>query len=109
MCRICFVVPIWYFNSVPIKKLNFIQEYNSAVGELDLDWDIYGLIDHRENIYSLTDDAKIVGRVFELLSAPAVREVASKNDYLVTPAESQTIYPDFTLEKDAKHDNKKMG
>jgi len=50
-----------------------------------------------DNVYSLTYDAKIIGRIFELLAAPAIRAVADEHNMEIVPAESQTIYPDFTL------------
>lgn len=91
------------------NNLDFIDSYNSKVEDLGVDWDVYGILDGEKKVYSLTNDAKIVGRVFELLSAPAIREVASDNDLEITPAESQTIYPDFTLEKTVDYENDKDG
>lgn len=72
---------------------------------MDLDWDIYGLIDGNEKIYSLRNDAKIIGRVFELLVAPAVRAVAEDHDMIIVPAENQNIYPDFTIMEDLEYPN----
>lgn len=80
-----------------MNVLNLAEEVPEKVDELDLDWDIYGVIDQRNNVYSLTYDAKIIGRIFELLSAPAIRAVADEHNMEIVPAESQTIYPDFTL------------
>ena len=78
-------------------ELDLAKEVPEQVDELDLAWDIHGVIDQRNNVYSLTYDAKIIGRIFELLAAPAIRAVAGKHDMQIVPAESQTIYPDFTL------------
>lgn len=80
-----------------MSELDLAEEVPKQVDELDLNWDIYGVIDQRNNVYSLTYDAKIIGRIFELLAAPAIRAVANEHDMEIVPAESQTIYPDFTL------------
>lgn len=80
-----------------MTELNLANEITKQVDELDLDWDIYGVIDQRNNVYSLTYDAKIIGRIFELLAAPAIRAAADEHDMQIVAAESQTIYPDFTF------------
>lgn len=87
--------------------MDFIEECYAKIDELDLDWDIYGVIDQNDNIYSLTDDSKILGRIFELMVAPAIRGVAEDHDLEVSPADSQTIYPDFTL-MESEDDNNKI-
>lgn len=91
-----------------MSNLDLAKEVPRQVDELELDWDIYGVIDRRNNVYSLTYDAKIIGRIFELLAAPAIRAAADEHEMQVVPAESQTIYPDFTL-TDETEDGLKKG
>jgi hypothetical protein len=77
--------------------MDFIEEANRKIDEMNISWEIYGLIDSEENIFSLKEDTKILGRLFELMVAPMIRELASENDLISEPASSQTVYPDFTL------------
>jgi len=69
--------------------------------EVGYGWDVKGVIDSAKRIYTLTDDTKLISKVFELVSRPVIYAIADENDLVVHEASSQTIYPDFTLEGEA--------
>nr|AGF93120.1 restriction endonuclease, type II, EcoRV [uncultured organism] len=77
--------------------MDFIKESLDRIEEWNIDWKVYGMVDRRDRVYSLGDDTKILGRIFELLVAPLVEDIAQDHGLTVQPASSQTIYPDFTL------------
>lgn len=86
--------------------MNFIDDFQEKLEELNVSWDIYGIIDQEDNVFSIGDDTKLLGRVFEILTAPVIESVASDNDLEVEPAERQTFYPDFTLMESEDDENK---
>jgi hypothetical protein len=50
---------------------------------------------------TLGTDTKVLSTVFELLTQPLIQEIADKHGFKLETA-NQTIYPDFTLLRDAK-------
>ncbi|MFD0944690.1 type II restriction endonuclease [Savagea faecisuis] len=78
---------------------NIIDELYQEVENLQIDWSVNGLIDANESIYSLGHDTKLIGRIFEILVAPAVKTYAEKHDLKYEIPSKQNIYPDFTLSK----------
>jgi len=87
--------------------MDFIKECYDKIEELNIDWQVRGLLDKNDRVYSLGKDTKILGRIFELIAAPIIKEVAGDNGLKVLEAESQTIYPDFTLMVD-ENDKEKI-
>jgi membrane-associated protease RseP (regulator of RpoE activity) len=72
-------------------------EFQEAIDDLDIKWNIKALVDEEDSVYSLTHDSKVIGPLFEIASAPAIRWVAENNGMEVVPAENQNIAPDFSL------------
>ncbi|MDM0611607.1 type II restriction endonuclease [Clostridium perfringens] len=79
--------------------MNFIKKFHEKVLEHDIDWDVKGLITVNNQIISLGSDSKLIGRIFELISNPLMREIAEENGFKLEIPDSQTTYPDFTLSK----------
>lgn len=65
-------------------------------------WDVKGLINEKNQIFTLGSDSKLIGRIFELITAGFLHEIAEENDYELVPSISQTVYPDFNLIKKNK-------
>src|SRR2546427_2362143 len=61
-------------------------------------WDVKGVIDSARRIYTITDDTKLISKVFELISTPIIAQVAKQNNFKVVLSDRQTVYPDITLE-----------
>jgi hypothetical protein len=75
-------------------------EFREAINDLDIKWNIKALVDEEDYVYSLTHDSKVIGPLFEIASAPAIRWVAEDNGMEVVPAENQNLAPDFSLIND---------
>lgn len=60
-------------------------------------WDIRGVIDSNSRIYTITDDTKLISKVFELISFPIITEALKTLGGKIEPSDRQTVYPDLTL------------
>lgn len=58
------------------------------------------------NMFSLGNDSKLIGRIFELISYDILREIAEENNFILLPSNRQTVYPDFTLMRDERDKEK---
>jgi hypothetical protein len=85
----------------------FINEFYKKVDELKIDWHVKGLISPSKSIYALGSDSKLVGRIFEIITAPIIKAIAEEHNYIVVIPEQQNTYPDFTLMRD-ENDRKKI-
>lgn len=75
--------------------LDLISEFTKKMENVDLN--VYGVLDTSGNIHTLGTDSKIIGRVFEMITEPLLREIANEHHLILTTPEGQTIYPDFIL------------
>ncbi len=79
------------------KTFDFISEFYEKVKNHDIDWTIKGLLGSNNKVYALGSDSKLIGRIFEIISAPIIEEIAKEHDLVVQIPEKQNTYPDFTL------------
>lgn len=89
------------------NQLNFIEAFYNKVEEMNIDWNIKGLIGNNQKVYAIGDDSKLLGRIFEIISAPVIKKIAEENGYIVRIPKKQNTYPDFTLMK-SEDDTKKI-
>lgn len=70
----------------------------------DSQWKVKGFIDDEKNIFSLSNDTKIISKVLEIHIFPYVLEFAAANDFKVVLPNHQNYYPDlsFVLQQDSK-------
>ncbi|MBQ7813650.1 MAG: EcoRV family type II restriction endonuclease [Thermoguttaceae bacterium] len=61
------------------------------------EWTIKGFIDVFKNIYTISNDTKIISKILELHIFPLFLEFAQHNEYEVELATCQNWYPDLTL------------
>lgn len=76
---------------------NFIQDLKTEIDILETDWNVLGIVDSNENAYSLGTDTKLIGRIFEMLLAPAIKSFAERHNFQFSVPEGQNIYPDFII------------
>jgi hypothetical protein len=69
-------------------------------------WDVKGVIDSAKRIYTVTDDTKLISKVFELISFPVIAKVAKDHGFAVVPSDRQTVYPDITLQLPGQEDRR---
>lgn len=90
-----------------LTEFNFIEEFYKKAEELEIDWNIKGLIGSEQKVYALGNDSKLLGRVFEIIAAPIIKEIAAEYGYIVRIPNKQNTYPDFTLMK-SEEDTEKI-
>ena len=78
---------------------NFTQTLSQYVSTQDGQWSIKGFIDARQNIYTISNDTKIVSKILEIHLFPKMVELAKTYGYHVILAEHQNYYPDVSLVK----------
>lgn len=81
--------------SYPGAVFDLISAFNEKAQHLN--WDVSGLLTPEGSVYSLGSDSKLIGRIFELISTGAVKEIAEEHGYVLEASPQQTVYPDFTL------------
>lgn len=80
-----------------LTEIDFQAKFNQKIEELGIDWDIKGLLDSNGKVYAIGSDSKLLGRIFEIIAAPVIKEIAEEHGYIVKVPEKQNTYPDFTL------------
>ena len=65
------------------------------------DWIVNGFIDVNKNVYTITNDTKVVSKIIEILLIPKLEIFASKNGLELELPSKQNFYPDLTF-KDAE-------
>lgn len=77
---------------IDIKKI--LEEEIAKIG---LGWDIKGVIDSQNRIYTINNDTKLISKVFELVTTPIILDIAEEYKITVVQSDRQTVYPDLTL------------
>lgn len=80
-----------------MKKYDIKAILEKEIKKIGLGWDIKGVIDSQKRIYTITNDTKLISKVFELITTPIIIEIAEKYGIKVIQSDRQTVYPDFTL------------
>jgi hypothetical protein len=80
-----------------ISQLNIKKILEEEIIKIGLGWDIKGVIDSKNRIYTINSDTKLISKVFELVTTPIILEIAEKYKIKVIQTDRQTVYPDLTL------------
>lgn len=57
-----------------------------------------GLVLSNNSIVTLGSDSKLIGRIFELITHGLLQQICDENNWILEETESQTVYPDFTIQ-----------
>jgi hypothetical protein len=79
------------------KILNVRSVLSAAFAAVGVEWHIIGIIDGRKKIYTISDDTKLISKVFELVSVPIITKAVEPFIKSWEIEERQTVYPDLTL------------
>ena len=79
------------------NKLNIKSILEEEIKKIGLGWDIKGVIDSKNRIYTINSDTKLISKVFELVTTPIIVDIAEKYEIKVVSSNRQTFYPDLTL------------
>lgn len=82
-----------------IELKEFVETLQEYITTDDGQWAIKGFIDAYKNIYTISNDTKIVSKILEIHLFPKMLEFAQQNGYEVVLAEHQNYYPDVSLVK----------
>lgn len=62
-----------------------------------VEWHIKGVVNGKGNLYTVSNDTKLISKVFELVSFPIITEAVKPYIERCESEERQTVYPDLTL------------
>jgi hypothetical protein len=79
---------------------------SKAFATVGVDWYIKGVLDSKKRVYTLSDDTKLISKVFELISIPVITEALAPHCKKWEIEERQNVYPDLTLILDKNPPNK---
>ncbi|MCM1519214.1 MAG: restriction endonuclease [Lachnoclostridium sp.] len=82
------------FNDLLYKE---ILSYKSFLETADNDWIVKGFIDVNKNIYTITNDTKVVSKIIEILLIPKLENFAKRNNLILELPSKQNYYPDLTF------------
>ncbi len=88
--------------------MHFDIEFCSEIEKLypeNIEWSLVGILTKHSVVYTLSYDSKILSGMFEIFCEPIVHEIAKKHK-LILEKTGQTSYPDFTLFKKDKPNQK---
>ena len=61
------------------------------------DWIVKGFIDVDKNVYTITNDTKVLSKIIEILLIPKLESFAKRNNMTLELPSSQNYYPDLTF------------
>lgn len=61
------------------------------------DWQLVGVVNRDQDVYSFGTDSKIIGRAFEIVASVYIEQMAAALGYSFNESTNQTTYPDFFL------------
>lgn len=85
---------------------DLIDNFYSKAVEKEVDWVAKGFLFRDMSIYTISHDTKLLGRIFEMLTEPLLKEIADENNYLLETPEQQNYYPDFILTPSGKRSHR---
>jgi len=78
-----------------------VKTYKSRLETDCGDWTVKGFIDIDKNVYTITNDTKVVSKIIEIILIPLLNDFATKNGMTIELPSAQNFYPDITF-KDAE-------
>lgn len=77
-----------------------VESYKSLLETKNNDWIVKGFIDVNKNVYTITNDTKVVSKIVEIILIPHLDAFAKRNGMTLELPSAQNYYPDLTF-KDA--------
>ena len=74
-----------------------VKDYKAFLETTDNEWIVKGFIDVDKNIYTITNDTKVVSKIIEILLIPKLDSFAKKNNLELELPSKQNYYPDLTF------------
>lgn len=80
-----------------------VESYKSYLETDSHDWIVKGFIDINKNVYTITNDTKVVSKIIEILLIPRLEIFAKKNNLTLELPSAQNFYPDLTFKDKEGH------
>lgn len=74
-----------------------VNTYKQLFETVNNDWIIKGFIDIDKNIYSITNDTKVVSKIIEITLIPRLKAFAQRHNLVIELPSAQNFYPDLTF------------
>lgn len=74
-----------------------VQGYKEFLETADNEWIVKGFIDVGKNIYTITNDTKVVSKIIEILLIPKLDNFAKTHGMKLELPSKQNFYPDLTF------------
>lgn len=78
-----------------------VATYKSLLETANNDWIVKGFVDVDKNVYTITNDTKVVSKIIEIILIPHLELFAKRNGLTLELPSAQNYYPDLTF-KDNK-------
>lgn len=79
------------------------KSYKSYLETDSHDWIVKGFIDVNKNVYTITNDTKVVSKIIEILLIPRLELFAQRNNMTLELSSAQNFYPDLTFKDSEGH------
>lgn len=80
-----------------------VKTYKSFLETDSQDWIVKGFIDIDKNVYTITNDTKVVSKIIEILLIPKLDKFARNNGMELELPTKQNFYPDLTFKDSEGH------
>lgn len=74
-----------------------VESYKALLETNDNDWIVKGFIDVNKNVYTITNDTKVVSKIIEIILIPHLDAFAKRNGMTLELPSAQNYYPDLTF------------
>lgn len=74
-----------------------VKQYKGFLETADNQWIVKGFIDVSKNVYTITNDTKVVSKIIEILLIPQLNNFAKKHHLELELPSKQNFYPDLTF------------
>lgn len=82
---------------------NEVSTYKSFLETDSQDWIVKGFIDINKNVYTITNDTKVVSKIIEILLIPKLDLFARNHGLELELPSKQNFYPDLSFRDDEGH------
>lgn len=76
---------------------NEVSSYKTFLETADNQWIVKGFVDVDKNVYTISNDTKVVSKIIEILLIPKLDAFARKNRLTLELPSKQNYYPDLTF------------
>lgn len=80
-----------------------VRTYKDFLETENNEWIVKGFIDIDKNVYTITNDTKVVSKIIEILLIPKLDRFAKEHNMVLELPSKQNYYPDLTFKDDEGH------